>query len=31
MGIFDWFKGFLSGKNLRTVDGCDYELKVDYL
>ncbi|EKS8373074.1 phage portal protein [Bacillus cereus] len=30
MGIIDWFKGFLSGKNLRTVDGCDYELKVDY-
>ncbi|UEL20430.1 phage portal protein [Bacillus thuringiensis] len=26
----DWFKGFLSGKNFRTVDGCDYELKVDY-
>ncbi|MCQ6527857.1 phage portal protein [Bacillus mycoides] len=30
MGVIDWFKGFLSGKNLRTVDGCDYELKVDY-
>ncbi|ETE89056.1 TPA: phage portal protein [Bacillus thuringiensis] len=30
MGVIDWFKGFLSGKNFRTVDGCDYELKVDY-
>lgn len=30
MGWMNWFKGFLSGKKLRGIYDCNYELEMDY-
>lgn len=30
MGVMNWLKGFWSGKTLKDLRSCDYELEVDY-